>query len=94
MLIILIFPILAPMISLVVRHLDYFWTLILGNTTIATALYLMSWITRDDIGMATIILCMYETLSTFSYHKVASRSTSPLFSTYLAPQKLNSTLAI
>ena len=78
MLIILIFPKLAPIISLVVRHLDYFWTLILGNTTIATALYLMSWITRDNVGLATLILCMYETLSTFIYHKVPSRSTSLL----------------
>ena len=54
---------LGPMISLVVKHCTYFWTLILGDSLIAFALWLMSGISREDQGQATRTLVMYELIS-------------------------------
>ena len=48
----------APMISIIVAHFDYFWTLIIGNTFITGALLIMSYIPREDVSMATTILVM------------------------------------
>ena len=46
----------APMISVFVKKLDYFWTLVVGNLFIGSALYLMSWIPSDLENVATLIL--------------------------------------
>ena len=55
------------MISLVVKHCTYFWTLILGDSLIAFALWLMSGISREDQGQATRTLVMYELISKWDF---------------------------
>ena len=55
------------MISLVVKYFTYFWTLILGNSLIALALWIMSGISREDENQAIRTLVTYELISNCSF---------------------------